>query len=50
MRGAVEALAGAKASSASRAYTIIKVSKCQFDMEHCVYLGYIVGNGVVKPC
>ena len=28
---------------------IAKPSKCQFGMSHCVYLGHIVGNGVVRP-
>jgi len=23
--------------------------KCQFGMSQCVYLGHVVGNGVVKP-
>ena len=27
----------------------IKLSKCQFGMDHCVYLGHVVGKGVVIP-
>ena len=27
----------------------VKPSKCQFARPQCVYLGHIVGNGVVKP-
>ena len=26
-----------------------KPSKCQYAMEHCTYLGHIVGGGIVKP-
>ena len=26
-----------------------KPVKCQFGMEHCVYLGHIVGGGIVRP-
>ena len=26
-----------------------KLSKCQFAMTECTYLGHVVGNGVVKP-
>ena len=26
-----------------------KPSKCQFAMDHCVYLGHMVGNGTVRP-
>ena len=26
-----------------------KPSKCQYGMQQCVYLGFIVGGGVVKP-
>lgn len=26
-----------------------KPSKCQYDMQQCVYLGFIVGGGVLKP-
>ena len=26
-----------------------KPSKCQFAMTECMYLGHVVGNGVVKP-
>ena len=27
----------------------VKMKKCQFGMRECVYLGYVVGNGQVKP-
>ena len=27
----------------------MKLSKCQFGMAHCIYLGHVVGSGVVKP-
>ena len=27
----------------------VKRKKCQFAMDSCVHLGYIVGNGEVKP-
>ena len=27
----------------------VKLGKCQFAMSQCVYLGHIVGNGMVKP-
>ena len=27
----------------------VKLKKCQLGMHECVYLGYVVGNGVVKP-
>ena len=27
----------------------LKLRKCQFGMAHCVYLGHVVGSGVVKP-
>ena len=26
-----------------------KPSKCQYAMEHCIYLGHVVGGGIVKP-
>jgi len=26
-----------------------KPSKCQYAMEHCTYLGHVVGGGIVKP-
>ncbi len=26
-----------------------KPRKCQFALEQCIYLGHIVGNGVVRP-
>ena len=26
-----------------------KPKKCQFGMDQCVYLGYVVGNGVIQP-
>ena len=26
-----------------------KPQKCQFGMSQCVYLGHVVGNGVVRP-
>ena len=27
----------------------VKLKKCQLGMHECIYLGYVVGNGVVKP-
>ena len=27
----------------------VKLKKCQLGMYECVYLGFVVGNGVVKP-
>ena len=27
----------------------VKARKCQFGMEQCLYLGHIVGNGMVRP-
>ena len=27
----------------------VKVDKCQFGMKQCVYLGHVVGNGVIQP-
>ena len=27
----------------------VKLRKCQFGMAHCVYLGHVVGSGVVRP-
>ncbi|KAL5491649.1 hypothetical protein EMCRGX_G016981 [Ephydatia muelleri] len=36
-------------SRIQKAGLTIKASKCQMGMEECVYLGHIVGNGVVRP-
>ena len=27
----------------------VKPKKCQFGMDHCVYVGHIVGGGAVRP-
>eukprot|EP00731_Ephydatia_muelleri_P013892 Em0007g1202a len=27
----------------------VKVDKCQFGMKQCVYLGHVVGNGMIQP-
>ena len=27
----------------------MKVKKCQFGMKQCVYLGHVVGNGMIQP-
>ena len=27
----------------------VKLKKCQFCMKECLYLGYMVGNGLVRP-
>ncbi len=27
----------------------VKLKKCQLGMHQCIYLGYVVGNGVIKP-
>ena len=32
-----------------RAGLTAKPSKCQFGMSHCVYLGHVVGNRIVRP-
>ena len=27
----------------------VKLQKCQFEMTNCVYLGYVVGGGSLRP-
>lgn len=27
----------------------VKARKCQFSMHQCKYLGYVIGNGVIRP-
>ena len=27
----------------------VKVDKCQFGIKQCVYLGHVVGNGMIQP-
>ena len=41
LRGIMERLCGAGLTA--------KSSKCQFGMLHYVYLGHVVGNGIVRP-